>query len=44
VTAEELSRVERDETWPMITARAPGYADYQRKTSRVIAVFALRRA
>jgi deazaflavin-dependent oxidoreductase (nitroreductase family) len=44
VTAEELSRVERDEKWPMITAMAPGYADYQRKTSRVIPVFALRRA
>jgi deazaflavin-dependent oxidoreductase (nitroreductase family) len=43
VTAEELSRVERDEKWPMITAMAPGYADYQKKTSRVIPVFALSR-
>jgi len=43
VTAEELSRVERDEKWPMITAVAPGYADYQTKTSRVIPVFALSR-
>ena len=43
VTAEELSGVERDEKWPMITAMAPGYADYQKKTSRVIPVFALSR-
>ena len=43
VTAEELSGVERDEKWPMITAVAPGYADYQTKTSRVIPVFALSR-
>ena len=41
VTAEELSPAERAEKWPMITAAAPGYADYQKHTDRVIPVFVL---
>ena len=44
VVAEELPRVERDEKWKAITAYAPGFAEYQTKTSRVIPVFALTRA
>jgi deazaflavin-dependent oxidoreductase (nitroreductase family) len=41
VTVEELPREERDEKWKTITAEAPGFADYQQKTSRVIPVLAL---
>ena len=43
VDAHELAPAERDEKWVEITAKAPGFADYQKKTERVIPVFALHR-
>ena len=43
VVAEELPRAERDEKWAQITAVAPGFAEYQEKTTRVIPVLALTR-
>ena len=43
VVAEELPRAERDEKWKTITSVAPGFADYEKKTSRVIPVLALTR-
>ncbi len=43
VTARELSPAERDELFPKITAVAPGFAEYQSKTSRVIPLFELQR-
>ena len=43
VEAQELAGVERDEKWAEITAAAPGFAEYQTKTSRVIPVIALKR-
>jgi deazaflavin-dependent oxidoreductase (nitroreductase family) len=42
VTARELPRAERDELFRRITAAAPGFAEYQAKTSRVIPVFELQ--
>jgi deazaflavin-dependent oxidoreductase (nitroreductase family) len=42
VTARELPLAERDELFPKITAAAPGFAEYQAKTSRVIPVFELQ--
>jgi deazaflavin-dependent oxidoreductase (nitroreductase family) len=42
VTARELPSDERDELFGRITAAAPGFADYQAKTTRVIPVFELR--
>ncbi|OSC37871.1 nitroreductase family deazaflavin-dependent oxidoreductase [Mycobacterium decipiens] len=44
VTARELPTAERDEIFPKVTAAAPGYADYQAKTNRVIPLFELHRA
>lgn len=44
VTARELSAAEREELFPKVTAAAPGFAEYQAKTSRVIPLFELRRA
>ncbi|CAM4424681.1 Deazaflavin-dependent nitroreductase [Mycobacterium basiliense] len=44
VTAREMPSAERAELFPKITAAAPGFADYQAKTSRVIPLFELRRA
>ena len=44
VVAEELGPEERAEKWARITAEAPGFADYQTKTSRVIPILALTRA
>lgn len=44
VVAEELAPQERADRWRRITADAPGFAEYQDKTSRVIPVFALTRA
>ena len=44
VVAEELPGPERDEKWVEITAVAPGFAEYQEKTSRTIPVLALTRA
>jgi deazaflavin-dependent oxidoreductase (nitroreductase family) len=34
---------ERDRLWAEVTARAPGFADYQTRTDRVIPVVVLRR-
>lgn len=43
VTARELPTDERDEIFDTVTAAAPGFADYQAKTSRVIPLFELIR-
>ena len=42
VTARELPSAERDELFPKIAAVAPGFAEYQSKTSRVIPLFDLQ--
>jgi deazaflavin-dependent oxidoreductase (nitroreductase family) len=42
VTAQELPSDERDELFAQITAAAPGFAEYQAKTTRVIPVFELQ--
>jgi deazaflavin-dependent oxidoreductase (nitroreductase family) len=42
VTARELPRDERDQTYPKVVAVAPGFGDYQSKTSRVIPLFELQ--
>ena len=42
VTARELPPGERDELFAQITAAAPGFGEYQAKTTRVIPVFELR--
>ena len=44
VTARELPAEERDELSAKITAAAPGFAEYQAKTTRVIPVFELQPA
>jgi deazaflavin-dependent oxidoreductase (nitroreductase family) len=44
VTARELPSGERDELFGQITAAAPGFAEYQAKTTRVIPVFELQPA
>jgi deazaflavin-dependent oxidoreductase (nitroreductase family) len=44
VTVRELPREERDEMYPKVVAVAPGFGDYQAKTSRVIPLFELQRA
>jgi deazaflavin-dependent oxidoreductase (nitroreductase family) len=44
VDARELPREERDAVWAHIASAAPGFADYQTKTSRVIPLFELQRA
>jgi deazaflavin-dependent oxidoreductase (nitroreductase family) len=44
VTARELPSAERDEIFPKVTAAAPGFAEYQSKTSRVIPLFELQPA
>ena len=43
VRAEELSRAERDEKYAEQAALFPGFADYEKKTDRVIPVLALTR-
>jgi len=43
VTARELPATEREELFPKVTAVAPGFAEYQAKTSRVIPLFELQR-
>ncbi len=43
VTARELPSDERDALFDKVTAAAPGFADYQSKTSRVIPLFELQR-
>jgi deazaflavin-dependent oxidoreductase (nitroreductase family) len=42
VLARELPAAERDELFAKITAAAPGFAEYQAKTTRVIPVFELQ--
>jgi deazaflavin-dependent oxidoreductase (nitroreductase family) len=44
VTARELPSEERDATYPKVVALAPGFGEYQAKTSRVIPLFELQRA
>ncbi|MDT5349720.1 MAG: hypothetical protein QOH91_3007 [Mycobacterium sp.] len=41
VTARELPSQERDELFEKVAAAAPGFAEYQAKTSRVIPLFEL---
>ena len=41
VRATELPKPERDAAWVGIVAEAPGFADYEKKTDRVIPVFRL---
>jgi deazaflavin-dependent oxidoreductase (nitroreductase family) len=43
VTARELPPAEREQIFPKIVAAAPGFGDYQAKTSRVIPLFELQR-
>ncbi|HEY6646557.1 MAG TPA: nitroreductase family deazaflavin-dependent oxidoreductase [Mycobacterium sp.] len=44
VIARELPVEERDETYPKVVALAPGFGEYQAKTTRVIPLFELQRA
>ena len=44
VVARELPEDERDATYPKIVEIAPGFGDYQSKTSRKIPLFELQRA
>jgi len=44
VTARELPSDERDELFDKVAAAAPGFAEYQSKTSRVIPLFELQPA
>jgi len=44
VTARELPAAERDELFDTVAAAAPGFAEYQSKTSRVIPLFELQRS
>ena len=41
VVAREALSGERERLWTKVTARAPGYLDYQRRTSRVIPIVLL---
>jgi len=41
VTAHELPRDERDRIYRIVVQRAPGFADYEKQTDRVIPVFEL---
>ena len=43
VTAHELTGNARDRAWYIVVERFPMYASYQRKTTRRIPVFALKR-
>lgn len=43
VVARELPAAERDDVYPKVVALAPGFGDYQAKTSRVIPLFELER-
>ena len=43
VTAQELSGKARERAWELAVERFPMYATYQRKTTRLIPVFALKR-
>lgn len=41
VVAREAMLDERERLWTQVTARAPGYLDYQRRTSRRIPIVLL---
>ena len=41
VVAREATPAERERLWAQVTARAPGYLDYQRRTTRRIPVVLL---
>lgn len=41
VVANELPRAERDRIYKIIVERAPGFAEYEKRTDRVIPVFEL---
>ncbi|OBF26718.1 deazaflavin-dependent nitroreductase [Mycobacterium sp. ACS1612] len=43
VVARELPQQERDAIYPKVVALAPGFGEYQAKTSRVIPLFELQR-
>src|SRR3954447_2719061 len=43
VVARELPTAERDELFDKVVAAAPGFGDYQSKTSRIIPLFELNR-
>jgi deazaflavin-dependent oxidoreductase (nitroreductase family) len=43
VRAEELTGDDYDATWQRLVARMPNFAEYQKKTTRKIPLFALRR-
>jgi deazaflavin-dependent oxidoreductase (nitroreductase family) len=43
VTARELEGDERDRVWTRLVETAPNFAEYQKKTDRVIALFELVR-
>ena len=43
VTVRELPSEERDATYPKVVELAPGFGEYQAKTSRVIPLFELQR-
>ena len=43
VTGRELPKAERDELFDKVVAAAPGFGEYQSKTSRVIPLFELIR-
>ena len=43
-TAEELPGAERDAAWRQFVEASPGFAEYERRTTRRIAVFRLRRS
>lgn len=43
VTARELPAAERDAVFAQVVAAAPGFGEYQEKTSRVIPIFELQR-
>jgi deazaflavin-dependent oxidoreductase (nitroreductase family) len=42
VTSRELPRDERDEIFDKVVAAAPGFGEYQSKTSRIIPLFELQ--
>jgi deazaflavin-dependent oxidoreductase (nitroreductase family) len=44
VDAVELTGDEREAVWATVVARMPGFADYQRKATRLIPLLALTRA
>jgi hypothetical protein len=43
VRADVLEPAERDEAWARFTAASDGFKEYEKKTTRVIPVVALRR-